>query len=231
MMEPENHICSGRSCMYCRVLDTPQRSKPSGKDSVDNQVIGRIKELEKNSMLTSTESHIATAKPEDIEKLALSDNLTDLYNSRTFIKKLKSEIKRASRYKRPIAVCMISIDGFKDLENQYGALMTDALLKIAAQTIQSTVREVDIAARYNANQFAVFFPETNANGAANVAERIRQRIAVQAITHNWQNIRITASLGLASFPTNAREENELIKKSMQALEQANREGGNTVCTA
>lgn len=230
-MEPEEHICSGRSCMYCRVLDTPQRSKSTSTDSIDNQALGRIKELEKNSLLTSTESHIATVKPEDIEKLALSDNLTELYNSRTFVKKLKAEIKRAGRYKRPVAVCLISINGFKDLEERYGALMTDALLKIAAQVVQSTIREVDVAARYSASQFAVFFPETNTTGAASVAERIRQRIAVQSISHNWQNIRITASLGLSSFPGSAREENELIKKSMQALIQADSEGGNIVCTA
>jgi len=231
MMEPEDHICSGRSCKYCRVLDTPQRNKQANiKAPLDNHVIERVKELEQNSLLTNTGSHIKAVNAEDIEKLALIDHLTELYNSRTFLKKLGDEIKRANRYKRPVAVCMIAIDGFKEIQTQYGALTTDAVLKIVAQVIQSTIRGVDTAARYSANEFGIVFPETNVTGAAAVAERIRQRIAVQTITHNWQNLRITVSLGVASFPTNAKEEDELINKSMQALEHATLEGGNIVLT-
>jgi diguanylate cyclase (GGDEF)-like protein len=215
--------------MYCRVLDSPQRGKQS--NTIENQVIGHIKELEKQSLLAGTEAYIGTGNGEEIEKLALSDNLTELYNSRTFLKKLKSEVKRSRRYKRPVAVCLIAVDKLKDLELQYDALTTDAILKIVAQVVQSTIREVDIAARYSGNQFGIILPETNTSGCQIVADRIRQRIAVQAITHNWQNLRITASVGLSSFPTGAREEEELISKALQALERAILEGGNTVCSA
>ena len=232
MMEPEEHICSGRSCMYCRVLETPQRNRPGKEtDSTDGQVVTRIRDLENGSLLTKTESPLAISKLNNVEKLPSSDNLTELHNSRTFVKRLRNEVKRASRYKRPVAVCLVSIDRFRDIEKQYGALASDAILKIAAQIMQTTIREVDIAARYNAYQFALILPETNKVGASFVAERIRQRIAVQAISHEWQNLRITVSIGLSSYPANAKEENELITKAMSALEQATQEGGNAVCTA
>jgi Response regulator containing a CheY-like receiver domain and a GGDEF domain len=76
----------------------------------------------------------------------------------------------------------------------------------------------------------LIFPETNASGASIVAERIRQRIGNQSITHNWHNLRVTASIGLAAFPAHAREPDELIERSVRALELAMQRGGDRVCT-
>jgi len=98
--------------------------------------------------------------------------LTDLYNSRTFIKEMKDELKRAKRYKRPVALCMVTIDGFKDISRQYGALTSDAVLKVMGNVLRGAIRDVDIPARYSAEEFAIIFPETNASGASIVAERI-----------------------------------------------------------
>ncbi len=96
---------------------------------MDSQVIERVKELEQRSLLTSTEQSLAAVKGEEIERLALLDTLTELYNSRTFYKEIKDELKRAKRYKRPVALCMVAIDNFKDIVRAHGALTSDAVLK------------------------------------------------------------------------------------------------------
>jgi len=180
--------------------------------------------------LVEGEQSLAAVKGEEIERLALLDTLTELYNSRTFYKEIKDELKRAKRYKRPVALCMVAIDGFKDVVRQYGALTSDAVLKVMGNVLRGAIRDVDIPARYSAEEFAIIFPETNASGASIVAERIRQRIGNQSITHNWHNLRVTASVGLAAFPAHAREHDELIEKSVRALELAMQRGGDKVCT-
>ena len=196
---------------------------------MDSQVIERVKELEQRSLLANTETRMSAVKNEEIERLALLDTLTELYNSRTFLKEIKDELRRAKRYKRPVALCMLSIDGFRDITRQYGALTSDAVLKALGDVLRGAIRDVDVPARYSAEEFAIIFPETNASGAAIVAERIRQRIGSQPITHNWHNLKVTASIGLASFPAHARESEELVAKSVQALEQAMQRGGDRVC--
>lgn len=225
-----DHICSGRACMFCRVLDNSPGGKSLGNKSfMDGQVIERVKELEQRSLLTSTETRMNAAKGEEIERLALLDTLTDLYNSRTFLKEMKDELRRAKRYKRPVALCMVTIDGFKEVARQYGALTSDSVLKVLADILRGAIRDVDIPARYSAEDFGILFPETNASGAVIVAERIRQRVSTQTITSNWHNLRITASVGLASFPAHAREDHELLQRSLQAMDQAVGSGGDRVC--
>ncbi len=231
MERRQDHICSGRTCMFCRVLDNPNRLKQLGNRTyMDSQVLERVKELEQRSLLTTTENKMSMVKGEEIERLALLDTLTELYNSRTFLKEIKEELKRAKRYKRPVALCMVTIDNFKDISRQYGALTSDAVLKVMGTVLQGAVRDVDIPARYSAEEFAIIFPETNSSGAQIVAERIRQRIGSQAITHNWHNLKVTASVGLAAFPAHAREHDELVARSIQALEMAMQRGGDRVCS-
>lgn len=228
-----DHICSGRTCMFCRVLDNPQRNRPGGggqaRAQVDSQVLERVRELESRSLLQNTQTNLTTTKADELEKLALLDNLTELFNSRTLIKELKDELKRAKRYKRPVSLLMIAVDGHREIHRQYGVLTSDAVLKVVSDALRDCVRDVDVPARYSGDEFAIVLPETNAAGAAVVAERIRQRIGTQAITHNWNNLKVTASIGLASFPAHAREHDELIARYVQALELAVQRGGDRVC--
>lgn len=230
MVGMQDHICSSQ-CMFCRVLDNnAQKQKVTGQRAfLDSQVLDRVKELEQRSILSGAQQTMSTSKGEELERLALLDTLTELFNSRTLLKELKDELKRAKRYKRPVSLCMITIDGFKDINRQYGALTADAVLKACANVLRSCIRDVDIAARYSADEFAIVLPETNATGANIVAERIRQRMSAQAITHNWHNLKVSASIGLASFPAHAREHDELIARAIQALGLAIQRGGDRCC--
>lgn len=183
------------------------------------------------SLIRDTQQNLQQARPEDLEAQALLDAQTGLLNSRQFLRKLEYELRRGMRYKRPVAICMICIDGIKEVKRMYGPEAGDKLVKMAANAIAGSIRDVDFAARYSADILALILPETNANGVKFPAERIRQKIRNQVIELGGENVYITASLGCASFPAHAREPNELITKAMLALETGAQKGGDLVSSA
>lgn len=227
-----DHICSGRNCMFCKVLNNPDRPKLVGvRPSMDARVLERVKELEQHSLLADTETHLEMgSKIDEIEKLALLDALTDLYNSRTFMKELDEEVRRAKRYKRPLSLCIGSIDDFRDIQSNFGPIAGDLVLKVFASLLHTTVRDVDIPARYSGNELAVIFPETNLASAGAAAERIRQKIINQSIAYNWQTFKVTASFGIAAYPSHGSEPKELVAKALSGLELARQRGRGYICS-
>ncbi len=194
----------------------------------DASSLQKVRDFEQNQAAVTQQINLSIARGEDLDRLALLDPLTDLYNHRTFIKELKAEIARARRYRHSIALSLMSIDHFAELENQYGALTAEAILKIVGNVIKNSVREVDISGRYDGHQFIIALSKTGISGGAIVAERIRQRIAAQAISHNWQSFSLTASFGVAAFPEQAKEYDELIACALKAMEHAGTRGGDRV---
>jgi diguanylate cyclase (GGDEF)-like protein len=195
-----DHICQGLGCNICEMLEQTTAVN-----------LGLIKQ------------------PDEIEQMILYDSVTGLLNVRSFQKKLKYELKRSRRYKRPLALSMIGIDGFNLLQEDYGESACNEALKSLAQIISETVRDVDIAGRYSSAWFAVLFPETNATGASLITERIRANIASCAVSAQWRNYRFTASIGVSSFPAQARDGDALFGQCVKALELAISRGGNRVC--
>jgi diguanylate cyclase (GGDEF)-like protein len=181
-----------------------------------------------DSTITRTEIQ-AVAGSDEIERLALMDSVTGLYNVRAFQKKYKYELKRSRRYKRPLALCMIGLDGFNLVHEDHGDVASHSVLRAIADVILETVRDVDITGRYAAAWFVVLFPETNATGASVIAERIKNQIAAVAVNHEWTNFKFTASIGISSYPAQARNGEALMAQTVQALEQAIQRGGNRVC--
>jgi len=172
----------------------------------------------------------ARQSDDDIEKLALFDAMTGLYNSRTFMRQLSYELKRGMRYKRPVAVLMVSIDWLDNLVQQNGEMAGDHVRKLVSAELNGTVRDVDFAARYSAREFAALLPETNANGATVVAERLRKRVSGKTVNIGSETLRVTVSIGIAAFPAHGREPAELITRGLQALEIAVQRGGDRHCT-
>lgn len=191
---------------------------------VDRQ---KFKEAHQQALLDRTRS-VSDEKLEEFERVSLQDNLTELYNTKTFLRKLEYELRRAKRYKRPLSLLVMNIDGLQGIGRQYGALTIDDILKASADIIRGAIRDVDIAGRCSHDQLGVIFPETYSSRAVVVAERIRERLKAQPINYELRNLRVTASVGVVSFPTHARDEADLMEKCLEFLSTASQQGGDQV---
>jgi diguanylate cyclase (GGDEF)-like protein len=170
-------------------------------------------------------SSFASAKfHAEIEKMAVTDGLTGLFNHRHFQEKLSEEFKRMQRFGNPLSLFLVDIDFFKKINDTYGHPAGDEVLREVAGAIRETIRNVDIAARYGGEEFAVILPETNHEGAQRMAERLRKVIAERAFSLDGKARRVTVSIGVATSPYDTGSRDELIGKADQALYQAKRSG-------
>ncbi|MBI4533973.1 MAG: GGDEF domain-containing protein, partial [Candidatus Melainabacteria bacterium] len=117
----------------------------------------------------------------------------------------------------------------EDAVRQYGNQVAEHILREVASETRLSTRDVDIPARYSNSELAVVFPETNASGATVVAERIRKKVGAKVINIGSQSVTVTLSLGIAAFPTHAREPKDLVQRALQALELAKQRGGDRLC--
>ena len=164
-----------------------------------------------------------------LEELSVRDGLTGLYNRREFEKRLNEEVHRARRYDEVLTVLMLDVDHFKDVNDRYGHQTGDEALVTVADLIRLNVRPVDVTCRYGGEELAVILPETDANGARIVAERIRGNIAESLITTlQGYTIHVTVSIGLATFPRDGDTGTGLVSAADQALYAAKQDGRNLV---
>jgi diguanylate cyclase (GGDEF)-like protein len=165
---------------------------------------------------------------EELEKASLKDPVTDLFNQRTFLRKLEYELRRAKRYKRPLSLMVLSIDNMNSLKRQYGQMIVDDVMKAAARTIEHCVRDVDIAGRAEGMRIGVIFPETYSSRAMIVAERVRERIRTEPVNNELRHLRVTVSVGVVSFPTHARDELDLMHRAQEFASVSEVQGGDRV---
>ena len=159
----------------------------------------------------------------------LIDDLTRLYNVRYLYQTLDSEIRRARRYGSSVSVVFMDLDGFKLVNDAYGHRAGSATLTEVAQVIAMSVRESDFVARYGGDEFVLMLPETPARRAVQMAERVRDRIALHRFTGGvGADIYLTASFGVASFPEHATEAERLIELADAAMYEAKQDSKNTV---
>ena len=162
-------------------------------------------------------------------ELATKDGLTKLYIHRHFYFLLESEIKRVQRYNHVLSLVIMDIDNFKHVNDTYGHLVGDMVLKEIASTIQKTVRHVDIPARYGGEEFTIILPETTALNAVTIAERLRQKISeIQVRVDENTVISPTVSIGIAEFPNAAEGIKELIDCADKALYVSKENGKNCI---
>lgn len=212
---------------------------------MNNEVSGGIISLNKRDgsaytqededLLLTLALHAATAVEkvrlhEDTERMAIIDGLTGLYNHREFQRKLDEEVNRCRRYNRIFTFLMLDIDHFKSFNDTYGHRVGDAVLKTVGSIIKAEVRNVDYAARYGGEEFSIILPETDSDGGYLVAERIRARIFEHPfISPKGEKALLTISIGVASFPLDAQEREDIIVTADQALYFAKESGRNYVC--
>jgi len=152
------------------------------------------------------------------EALSVTDDLTQLYNSRYLSQVLRRETKRASRSGRPLSLLFVDLDGFKSINDTHGHLFGSRALVEAASVIRASARETDMVARFGGDEFALILPDTGSEGAAAVGDRVRDRIAAFSFLRgDGLNIRLTVSVGVATLPDVAASADGLIQAADEAM--------------
>jgi diguanylate cyclase (GGDEF)-like protein len=163
----------------------------------------------------------------DLQKLAVTDDLTQVYNYRYLKTALRRELKRAARFRQQLSVIMIDVDNLKTYNDVNGHLRGSYLLKELAGLCQEQVRSFDVMAKYGGDEFTMILPQTPRDGALVVAERVRAAVAEHAFALAPAG-RITVSLGVATFPEDGQDSMGLLRAADLALYQAKRHGRNRV---
>jgi diguanylate cyclase (GGDEF)-like protein len=166
----------------------------------------------------------------DLERLAVTDGLTGLYNYRHFQERYREEVNLCRRYHHPLAMMLIDLDGFKQVNDTYGHLEGDYLLVQLADVLRNTLRNTELIARYGGDEFVVLMPSTNLQGGIAAANRVLQAVRETQFldTVGTPRFSITLSIGVAAYPDSTQNPVELLEKADEALETAKRSGRNRV---
>jgi diguanylate cyclase (GGDEF)-like protein len=160
------------------------------------------------------------------------DSMTNLNNHQRFRELLQLEMTRSERYYNPLSLIFADIDDFKSINDTYGHLAGDRVIKTIAGSLKTELRDSDLVARYGGEEFAIILPETEKKGAREVAERLRKTIDSFRIIHEDNFIHPTMSFGIASLqPGTKMSIDKLIQTADNALYQAKKQGKNRCCTA
>ena len=163
---------------------------------------------------------------EQTNKLAVTDGLTGVTNRQSLMKSLQIEFERSKRYNSPLSLILLDVDHFKDVNDTYGHQKGDEILIAFASLLKKACRANDIAARYGGEEFVMVLPQSNAQGAFKIAERVREEIMKISFTGNESNFAVTVSCGVAEFNKDYESINKLITVADRALYEAKNGGRN-----
>jgi diguanylate cyclase (GGDEF)-like protein len=184
-------------------------------DNLEKEVMSRTSELKK-------------AK-DNLEQMSITDGLSGLYNYRFLTHSLESELRRAKRYDRTLALLLMDIDYFKNLNDSYGHRCGDYVIKTVGKLLKSNVRATDVVARYGGDELAVMLIETSTKSAHEVAEKLKKEIGSYLFQWQTKQLSVSLSIGLATAPApGIQEVSHLVDAADRALYQAKRAGRNTV---
>ena len=198
--------------------DMSVRAVLDSKDEIGqlvNAFNGMVEKLEKNEMA--------------LHELAIRDGLTGLYNHREFYRLLESELLRAHRFNHPVALLLLDIDHFKQVNDRHGHLAGDTVLRELGQRLPAQVRAIDHVCRYGGEEVAMILPEIERESAIQSAERIRAKIAAEPFIVNGETeIVVTVSIGIAIYSDDGTTSEELVAATDAALYKAKEQGRNRV---
>jgi two-component system cell cycle response regulator len=186
----------------------------------------RLNRVEEEKLLMISMVDISNIENANIltDEPAMIDPLTGIMNKKKFFGELDKELYRVQRYSRPLSIIIFDIDGFSEINERYGRQVGDSIIKEIAQLVKQNTRVVDTVARYGGEEFIILAPETDVNGAFNLAEKIRQKVEM----HNFSHVeRVTCSFGVTEYVLLQSSE-MIIKTADDALYMAKSKGRNRV---
>jgi diguanylate cyclase (GGDEF)-like protein len=163
-----------------------------------------------------------------METMATTDGLTGLTNHRTFQERFGDLLERSERHGHQAAVLLCDVDHFKGVNDTYGHPIGDEVLRQVARVLKANTRKIDISARYGGEEFAVVLEATDEAGALQLANRIREDVAALMVDSDKGKLQVTMSIGVATFPADARDRAALIERADLALYHAKETGRNRV---
>ena len=168
---------------------------------------------------------------ERLKQQAITDHVTGLLNRGCIMNRLREELSRSDRYAKTMSLVMLDLDGFKAINDQFGHATGDRVLKRVSEVMTHAVRSIDIIGRYGGDEFVIILPETDTYFAARMAERVREDIAKTDISRGISDRivnKITASIGVATFPLHGKSTEVLVDHADEALYRAKAGGRNQV---
>ena len=199
-----------------------------GNFSVDSEDLFRLQALADYAAIAIQNARYV----ERIQELTITDDCTELFNSRHLHSILESEIYRSTRYKYPFSLIFIDLDRFKEVNDRHGHLAGTKVLARVGHVIKINLRMIDYAFRYGGDEFVVVLPQTSKSDSLIVAQRLR-RVISQLLFLQEENliVSLSASLGIASFPEDAQAKTELIRKADEAMYLVKKNAGNGIAVA
>ncbi|MDR0965087.1 MAG: sensor domain-containing diguanylate cyclase [Myxococcales bacterium] len=209
-----------------RIVGTIAAGRQSGPRRFDQETLRALEVLS----IQAAQSVLRAELFDQMEQLATTDGLTGLVNHRTFQARCDEALQLAQRYGKKVSLMLTDIDHFKRVNDTYGHPAGDHVLRGVARILRESARDTDIVARYGGEEFCVIMPETDAVGAKVIAERLRQEIEAAVFDTEAGPLKVTLSLGIATYPESAAKKQELIDLADQCLYFAKQHGRNQSVT-
>jgi diguanylate cyclase (GGDEF)-like protein/PAS domain S-box-containing protein len=169
---------------------------------------------------------------QELKRRAQTDVLTGLYNRRHFYELAEQELARARRYGKPLAVLMLDVDHFKQVNDSYGHHAGDAVLRKLSEVCIATLREIDVIGRYGGEEFVVLLPETDALRALEAAERLRHALSEADVpVAGGDTLHFTVSIGVANLVATDADLDSVLKRADKGMYEAKESGRNRVCVS
>ena len=222
---------------FMSILSSPIKSKESsiGAITLERLKSRRYSKTDEKllELLCNTVSTILVWQQEyyKVHQSAMHDGLTGLLNHKTFLDRFDEEISRAKRFNHNLGLVVLDLDKFKVVNDSYGHLHGDYVLKEVSNIIAENVRAIDVVGRYGGEEFAVLLVNTDIEACLPLAQRIIDKIAEKVFLKSGISLKITISAGMSGFPLHAESVRELISKADNAMYVTKSEGGNGISIA
>lgn len=222
------HRCKDGQVLWGEVVSKPEfnaQGEIVGYHGITREITERKRmEEQLNASLAEKEALV-----QSLNELSTLDGLTGLYNHRTFYTLIEDELARARRFDRPASLLLLDIDHFKHVNDTYGHQAGDAVLKGLSELLGRQVRAIDRVCRYGGEEITIILPEIDLEAATNIAERLRAAVETQTFDINSSKpLRITVSIGVASYPAHADNVQALVAAADAAMYEAKRGGRNRI---